>query len=141
MSNLADVVEGAAATIKTGMGTDVLAGRTYAFGVDSPNPPCLIVLPAPEDFLDYDVTFDGRDDFRLVLKILMGSADARTGQAALLGYLDRTGATSVRAAVYTDPTLGGTASDCKVTGARGYGDVEWAGVPYYGAELVVEVYG
>ena len=141
MSNIADVVEGCAATIRSGMGSDILAGRTYAFGVDSPNPPALIVLPAPEDFLDFDVTFDGQDDFRLVLKILMSATDARTGQAALLGYLSRSGATSVRAAVYTDPTLGGTVNDCKVTGARGYGDVEWAGVVYYGAELVVEVYG
>ena len=141
MSDLDDVVTALAATIRTGMGTDILAGRVYAFGVDAPNPPALIVLPAPEDFLDFDVTFDGRDDFRLVLRILMSAADARTGQAALLGYLSRSGATSVRAAVYTDPTLGGVVSDCKVTGARGYGDVEWAGQLFYGAELVVEVYG
>ena len=140
MTDLDDAVQALAARIRSGMGSDVLAGRTYAFAPDSPNPPCAIVLPAPEDFLDFDVTFDGRDDFQLVVKILMGAQDDRTGQAALLGYLSRSGATSVRTAIYGDSTLGGTVSDLKVVGARGYGDVEWAAQIFYGAELVVQVY-
>ena len=141
MTDLDDVVQALAARIRTGMGSDVLAGRTYAFAPDSLNPPCAIVLPAPEDFLDFDVTFDGRDDFQLVVKLLMGAQDDRTGQAALLGYLSRSGATSVRTAIYGEATLGGVVSDCKVVGARGYGDVEWAAQIFYGAELVVQVYG
>ena len=123
------------------MAGDVLAGRTFPYGPDSPMTPCAIVLPAPEDFLDFDVTFDGRDDFRLVVKALVGAQFDRTGQTRLLGYMSRSGSTSIRAAVYGDATLGGVVSDCKVAGWRGYGDIEWAGVVYFGAEMVVEVYG
>lgn len=141
MSNLDDVVEALAARIRTGLGTDIIAGRTYAYGIDSPNPPAAIVLPSNGDFVDYDVTFDdGQDDFELVVKVLMGSADDRTGQAQLLAYLARTGSTSLRQAIYGDSTLGGVVSDLKVVGARNFGDVEWAGQIFYGAELVVQVY-
>lgn len=140
MSNLDDVVEALAARIRTGMGTDTIAGRTYAYGIDSINPPTAIVLPSNGDFVDYDVTFDGQDDFELVVKVLMGSADDRTGQAQLLAYLARSGSTSLREAIYGDSTLGGACSDLKVVGARNFGDVEWAGQIFYGAELVVQVY-
>jgi hypothetical protein len=54
--------------------------------------------------------------------------------------MDRTGTTSIRSAVYGDKTLGGTVSDLKVTGWQNYGDVEWAGVVYFGAEMLVTAY-
>ena len=47
----------------------------------------------------------------------------------------------MRAAIYGDKTLGGIVGDLKVTGARAYGDVEYAGVTFFGAELAVVVYG
>lgn len=140
MADLDDVTVALAARIRTGMGTDAIAGRTYAYGIDAPKPPAAIVLPSNGDFVDYDVTFDGQDDFELVVKILVGAADDRSGQAALLAYLSRSGSTSIRAAIYGDSTLGGTVSDLKVIGARNFGDVEWAGLIYFGAELVVQVY-
>jgi hypothetical protein len=140
MSDLADVVEALAARIRTGLAGDVLEGRTYAFAPDSIVPPTAIVLPSSDDFLDFDVTFDGQDDFGLVVKILMGTQDDRSGQAELLGYLSRSGSTSIRTAIYGDATLGGVVSDLKVTGARGYGDIEWAGQVFYGAELTVQAY-
>lgn len=141
MTDLDDVLTAMAARIVTGMGSDILAGRVYAYAPDDISPPAAVVLPSPGDFLAYDTTFEGRDDFELVVKILMGSADDRTGQAALLGYLSRSGSTSVRTAIYGDATLGGIVSDVRVDGARNYGDVEWAGQLFYGAELVVTVYG
>ena len=99
-----------------------------------------IVLPGDGDFVDYDVAMDGSDDFALVVKLLVHSANAPGAQATLLGYLSRSGSTSVRAAIYGDRTLGGVVSDLKVVGARNYGDVEWAGVTFFGAELVVVAY-
>lgn len=139
-ADIDDVVVALAARISTGMAGTVLGGRTFAYGVDSPVPPCGIVLPSAGDFLSYDVTFDGADDFQLTVKLLVSSAYSRVDQALLLGFLSRSGSTSVRAAIYGDRTLGGTIADLKVTGAHSYGDVEWGGVTYYGAELAVEAY-
>ncbi len=141
MTDIADVLTAVAARIRTGFGTDVIAGRTFAYAPDSVNPPTAIVLPSAGNFLTYDVVFDARDDYELTVKILMGSQDDRTGQQALLGYLSRAGATSVRAALYGDATLGGIVSDLRVAGASGYGDVEWAGQIFFGADISVEVMG
>src|SRR5690242_12722615 len=117
------------------MGSDALAGRTYAYGKDAVDPPACIVVPAPGEFLIYDDTMgNGTSGYNLIVKILMGSQDDRTGQAALLGYLDRTGSTSIRAAIYGDQTLGGTCAFCRVASASAYNDVEWGGVVFYGAE-------
>jgi hypothetical protein len=135
MADIDDVVVALASRLNTA-GTI----RSHAYAVDSPNPPCAIVLPSDGDFVDYDVTFDGQDDFGLVVKLLVGSAWSSAAQAKLLSYLARSGSTSVRAAIYGDRTLGSTVSDLKVTGARSYGDVEYAGVVFYGAELLVTVY-
>jgi hypothetical protein len=140
MADLDDVVVALAGRISTGMAGDVLAGRTFPYAVDSPNPPTAIVLPSGGDFIDYDVTFDGADNFELVVRILVGTAISRPAQTRLLGYLSRTGTTSIRTAIYGDRTLGGVIADLKVVGARSYGDVEYAGVPFFGADLIVVAY-
>lgn len=139
MSDLDAVITALAARIATGMSGDAIAGRVFAYGPDSLNPPTCIVLPAPGEFLVYDDTMSATNGYNLVVKILMGTQDDRSGQAALLGYLDRTGSTSIRAAIYGDQTLGGTCSFCRVSGASDYNDVEWAGQIFYGATLNVEV--
>jgi len=139
-ADIDDVVVALAARIATGMAGTVLAGRSFAYSVDTINPPAAITLPGDGDFVAWDVTMDGQDDFELIVKLLVGTAFSRTAQAQLLGFLARSGSTSIRAAIYGDRTLGGTISDLKVVGARGYGDVEWAGLPYYGAELVIQAY-
>jgi hypothetical protein len=139
MADLDDILTALATRISTGMAGTALAGRTTAFAPDSIVTPWVICLPAPGNFVTYDVTLEGKDDFELIVKILVGSEVTRAGQQALLSYLDRTGSTSIRAAIYGDRTLGGVVADLKVESAQGYGDVEWAGIPYFGAELVVSV--
>ena len=140
MSDVAGVVTALASRISTGMAGTALGGRSVAFAVDSPNPPCAIVMPSEGEFVNYDVSFDGQDDFELVVKLLVGTQVSRTGQSQLLGYLAKTGSTSVRTAIYGDRTLGGVVSDVRVEGARSYGDVDYAGVVFFGAEIVVTVY-
>ena len=139
MSDLDAVITALAARIATGMSGDAIAGRVFAYGPDSLNPPTCIVLPAPGEFLVYVDTMSATNGYNLVIKILMSTQDDRSGQAALLGYLDRTGSTSLRGAIYGDQTLGGTCSFCRVSGASDYNDVEWAGQIFYGATLNVEV--
>ena len=139
MSNLDTVITNLAAQIRTGMGSDIIAGRTFAYAPDSIDPPTCIVVPAPGDFLIYDDTYDGTAGYNLVVKILIGTQADRTGQEALLGYLDATGSTSIRAAIYTDVKLNNSCSFVRVQSAANYGDVEWGGLQYYGADLNVEV--
>ena len=139
MSDLDVVITALASRIATGMTGTRIGGSVFAYGPDSLNPPTCIVLPAPGEFLVYDDSMSGTSGYNLVVKILMGSQDDRAGQAELLSYLDRTGSTSIRAAVYGDSTLGGTCSFCRISGASAYNDVEWAGMTFYGAELNVEV--
>ena len=137
MSDIADVLAGLATTVKNNMGSDPLAGRTFAYAPDSMVTPWAVALPGGGDFLNYDVTFDGSDGFGLLLKVIVGTEITRTSQLQLLSYMDRTGSTSIRTAVYADKTLNSTVSDLKVVGWQNYNDVEWAGVQYLGAELVV----
>lgn len=142
MSDLDDVVTALKTRIAAGMlsAGDPIASRVYAYARDTIDPPCALVLPAPGDFLAFDVTFDGSDTFGLLVKILMGTQNDRTGQSRLLGYLSRSGSNSIRTAIYGDSTLGGTVADLKVTGASNYGDVEWAGQTFFGADISVEAF-
>ncbi len=137
MADLDDVVTALATRIRTGMAGTQIGGRVYAYGKDSIDPPCIVVLPSPSDFLIWDRTFDGSDEFSLTVKILMGSQDDRTGQAALMGYLSRSG-TSIYAAIAADPKLNNTVSMTNSIRGTAYGDVEWAGAVMFGAEIVVE---
>lgn len=141
MTDILAVVNAVAAAITTNLAGDVLAGRTYAFAPDSLNPPTAIVVPGPGTFLTYDDTFDGTGNFALVVKILNGSQDEKSSQKLLLGYMAKTGATSIRAAILASPTLGGICSYMQIPSAENYGDVDWAGQQYYGFELPVGVFG
>ena len=138
MSNLAAVVSGLATTLSTGLSGTAIGGRIFAYGVDAPNPPTAIVIPAPEDPVVFGDTYDGQDSFNLVIKVLMGSQDDRANQAELMSYLARSGTGSIFAILAASPTLGGAVSYAIVTRATAYGDIEWAGQIYYGAELIVE---
>ena len=139
MSDLDDVVEALAARIRTGMATDPIAGRTFAYAPDSIDPPALIVLPSTGQFVSYDSSWQ-TDDFELVVMVLLGTQHERAGQQKLAGYFARSGVTSLREAIYGDKTLGATVSDLRVVAGRSYGDVEWSGQLFFGAELIVEVY-
>jgi len=133
-----DVVTALAARLTTGMAGTAIGGRIYAYAPDTLNPPTAIVLPSPSDFLVWDRTFDGSDDYSVTVKIIMGSQDDRSGQAELLSYFDRTGSTSLYAVINADRTLGGTVSMTSIIRGTAYGDVEWGGVTFFGGELTVE---
>ena len=140
MTTITQVLDGIAAAIRTGIATDVLAGRTYSVSPDSINPPTAVVVPAPGDFLFYDDTYDGTDNFAVIVKILNGTQDSTSSQSLLLGYMAKTGATSVRAAILADHTLGGICSYMQIPTAQNFGDVEWAGQQFLGFELPVAVF-
>ena len=140
MTTITQVLDGIAAAIRTGLSGDVVAGRTFSLAPDSLNPPTIVIVPAPGDFLFYDDTYGATDNFAALVKVLNGTQDSNSSQALLLGYMAKTGATSIRAAILAAPTLGGICSYMQIPTAQNFGDVEWAGQQYLGFELPVAVF-
>lgn len=141
MTTIKAVCDAIALNIRTVMSTDTLAGRTFSLAPDSINPPTAIVVPAPGDFIIYDDTFSGTGNFDIVVKILNGTQDAPSSQSVLLDYMAKTGATSVRAAILSDQTLGGIVSYLQIPSAQNYHNVEWADQLFLGFELPVKAFG
>lgn len=77
--------------------------------------------------------------FRIPVRVLTGRVVEDAAQDVLDGYLAADGAGSIRAAIDADATLGAVAQTTRVQEVRGYGVYEVAGVPYLGAEWVLEV--
>jgi len=81
----------------------------------------------------------GADDYVFVVRLVVGTAVDRVGQDKLDGYLAGSGVSSIKAAIEADESLGGIAGPTQVASVRSYGLIEYAGVTYVGAELIVEV--
>lgn len=112
--------------------------RTAATMPDQPNPPVAIVMPQS---VSYDTSMArGLDTYEFVLLVIVGRVDERTAQNLLDGYCNPTGATSIKAAIESDRTLGGQANDLRVTDMRNYSSVPVGEITYLAAEFVVTVY-
>ena len=127
--------------IRTGLATrlaTITGLRTAATMPDLPNPPVAIVIP---DNISFDDTFQrGMDTLTFRIFLVVGRADERTAQNSLDGFCATSGASSVKAAVEGDRTLGGAAFDCRVTNMRSYGSVLISETTYLSCEFVVLVY-
>jgi hypothetical protein len=125
--------------IRTGIATTLssISGlRTSATMLDDPKPPVAMVMP---ERVEYDLTARrGADRYTFVVQVLVSRADERTAQNNIDPYV--TGATSVKEALFADPTLGGAAQTSRVTEMRSYGQVLYGETLFLGVEFVVEVY-
>lgn len=135
MTSISDVRLGIAANLST------IPGLRVSQNVpDEINPPCAIVSP-DGTFITYSTAFAGQaDDLRFVVTVFVSRVWSRTSQANLDAYADSTNVQGVKAAVESDPTLGGIADDTRVLEARNYGQFLYEGTEYYGAEFLVSVY-
>jgi hypothetical protein len=113
--------------------------RVYVWRPDHVAPPC-IVIETPEEWL-YDRTFGAPTLTRwgMVVTVIVARADAVMGGEQLAAFIDADGGRSVRAALETDPTLGG-ACDTVVVNPEGRaanqsGTATIAGIDY----LVVRI--
>lgn len=133
MASIAAIRDG----LKTRLAT-VTGLYTHDTVPDAVNPPAAIVgLPTT---VAYDFTFRAATTrFTFPVRVLVGRAAEAEAQDKLDGYLSADGATSIRAAIDGDPTLGGVASTSRVTAATGLGVYEVGATPYLGADLLVEV--
>lgn len=124
---------------------DTIAGLTcYGYVPDSISEPCFY---AGEVEIDPKQTYGGSDVALVTCRVLVSKADDRSGQMALDGYLSRSGAKSIRAALLAargapgELALNGAADDLSIERIQGYRIYETADSKYYGAEIIVKVIG
>lgn len=131
-------------TLRTAIATNLgtIAGlRTSPTGTipDNVNPPYAIIAP---NTVDYHKTFStgGLNTYNFTITVVVGRVSERTSQTSLDAYCSPTGSSSIKLAIESDRTLGGSAYDCVVTGMRNYGSITIAENTYLAAEfdLVVQ---
>lgn len=140
MASSIEIREGLATNLRT------IAGlRVSEWVIGDINPPAAVIVPGDPSrknvyAINYDCTMGrGSDDYIFTVLLMVGNKVERASQEALDEYLAGAGAKSVKAAIESEPTLGGAAHFVNVTGVRDYGIVEYGGQKYVGAEFLVEV--
>lgn len=106
------------------------------------NPPAAIVEPSPP--FTYHEAMGSTSPlatFRFRVHVLVTAVSDRAGQDKLDAYCSTSGASSVRAAIEGDRTLGGTVADCVVLTCDEYGTAEAGSNTYYSATFTVEAKG
>ena len=134
MALLTSIRDGLKANLET------ISGLTaYEYVPDWIEPP--IALVAPINSLNYDSTMArGADTYEIPVIVYISRVDAQLSQDTVDGYLASTGATSVKAAIESDPTLGGAAMSVRVISATDYGEYEVTqGTSFLGVTFNVEV--
>jgi len=93
------------------------------------------------DDIDWDLTFArGADAFTFLVSVLLQSADSTNGQRILRAAMSTGGVgTRIKDVMESDKTLGGLVSYSLLAGSRKVGVIQYAGVEYIGAELIIEV--
>ena len=118
---------------------DTVAGlNAYDTNPTDVQVPAAFVYPTPGEFLVYDKTFEGAYELQMLVVVLVSSAVDEAAQDALDDYLVP-GSSTIKAALEADQRLGGLVDWVVVTGAQNYGLHEVAGVPYFGAEMIVSL--
>lgn len=113
--------------------------RVSAFVPDNPTPPIAVVIPQRVEF---DASMHrGMDQFTFDVIVIAARASERNAQRTLDDYCNVTGETSVKAAVESDKSLGGSVMDCRVTELTGYGPLAIGEVQYLSATFTVAAIG
>lgn len=126
--------------IKTRLETIVALKRVYAPNElrDTYNDfPCAIIMPGETNF---DQTFGGMYISRFRIIVLISKQDTPSALNKLMDYMEPTGTNSIKAAIYGDCTLGGSADDCELDRNLGYGAMTFGGVTYLSSEFDLVVY-
>ena len=111
--------------------------RTSAFIPDTLNPPIAVVAP---DTITFDQTFGrGQDRYTFSVEVVVGRVSDRASQSLMDNYCNPVGSKSIKAAIESDPTLGGKVFDCRVTEVRGYQHIVIADVMYLSVVFSIDV--
>jgi len=132
MAALTDIRSGLATRIATISGL-----RTAATIPDQVNPPVAIVIP---ERLTYDDAYGkGLVTYSFLVQVIVGKVSERTSQNKIDGFINPTGATSIKAAIEGDKTLNGVVFDTRVTEVTGYSVVQVGDIAYMSCEFRVTV--
>lgn len=109
--------------------------RAYPKTAGDISPPAAVIIPRR---ILYAVTQEQTtNDLAFWVALAASSAVERAGQDLIDAFLDTSGPKSLKAAIEADPELGGVVDDTVVEGMDQYGDIEIAGIQYWGARLMV----
>ena len=126
--------------LRTGLATNLatISGlRTSSFVPDAPTPPIAVVVPSR---IEYDAAMSrGMDTYTFEVIVIAQRASERGAQDTLDGYCNPTGATSIKAALQSDRTLGGAAFDLRVTEMSSYSPLSIGETLYLAATFSVTV--
>ena len=118
---------------------DTISGlRCFDYVPDSLAPPAAVVEPLEITY--HEAMQNGLTYYRAFVLIIVGRMADRSSQDRLDAYLTTTGATSVKAALEADRTLGGACSTLAVTAALPR-QVVVSGVEMIGYRFEVDIYG
>lgn len=132
MAALTDIRSGLATRLATISGL-----RTAATIPDQVNPPIAIVIP---ERLTYDDAYGkGLVTYSFLVQVIVGKVSERTSQNKIDGFINPTGATSIKAAIEGDKTLNGVVFDTRVTEVTGYSVVQVGDIAYMSCEFRVTV--
>jgi hypothetical protein len=127
--------------LRSGLATNLatITGlRTAAEIPDNPSPPIAVVQLRG---IQYDQAFQkGLAVYTFVVTVIVGRAAEREAQRRLNDYSDNTGASSVKTAIESDRTLGGSAFDCRVVSLDNIGSLQLNDATYLAAEFTVTAY-
>jgi hypothetical protein len=112
--------------------------RTAATVPDNPAPPVAVVVPVN---VEYDTSFGrGMDTYTFSVLLIVGRMSERSAQTTLDAYINPTGATSIKAAINADPTLGGACQSARVTNMVNYGSLIVGDTEYLSADFQITIY-
>jgi hypothetical protein len=127
--------------LRTGLATNLatISGlRTANLIPDQVNPPIAIITP---ETITYDTSFArGLDEYNFTILVVVHRVAERSAQSSLDAFCNPTGSTSIKTAIESDRSLGGTAQTLRVTNLRTYQALSVGDVDYLAAEFSVVVY-
>ena len=127
--------------LRTGLATNLatISGlRTANLIPDQVNPPIAIITP---ETITYDTAFArGLDEYAFTILVVVHRVAERSAQSSLDAFCNPTGSTSIKTAIESDRSLGGTAQTLRVTNLRTYQALSVGDVDYLAAEFSVVVY-
>ena len=127
MATIEQIMQGIEARLETIEGLNVTS-----YMADQINPPQAIVGVPPVD--DFRRSFGSAGELQIspTVTVLVSAALDRVGQIKLASYVDKTGASSVFAAIDADKTLSLEGVDCTVRSFQPLGLKDVGVIGYYG---------
>jgi hypothetical protein len=129
------------ALIRAGLGKNLatIRGLRVAETIpDQVNPPIAVVSLTT---VSYDGALQGGlTTYTFMVTVIVGRISERTAQRTLDAYISP-GVGSIKTAIESERSLGGSAFDCRVEGLTSYGSVTIGDVNYLAADFTVTVYG